>query len=671
MKKKALSTIAAILAAASMLTSSVSAEGSSFLMGLSKTAAEERTETASYTKPMTNSTTSARYKAFVAAKPADLRKSTDRWGCSTLAWSPVTDAVLYYVYRKDGTSFKLVGKTVNTFYQEIKDWSYDVPAGTYYVRAVTYNYNDKRVMSKKSDQCVVESVPYYGYDDYDDDVEDGGYYEEEAVADYDTASESVDSVSAVEDGINYLAGDEPYDDLSNEEYTHYDVDGFKKASDTPLSTFSADVDTASYANVRRLATTGSRITADAVRIEEMLNYFDYNYQQPSKSQFTLTYEYSDCPWNKDAKLLMLGLQAKDLEKEPASNLVFLVDVSGSMYSQDKLPLLVESFKKLMNETTKNDRISIVTYSGIEKAVISGARGNMKNCISDIAEALYADGSTNGEAGINMAYEIAKNNYIKNGSNRVILATDGDLNVGISDKDELSKFITEKRETGVYLTVLGFGTGNIKDNKMEALAKDGNGNYHYIDCAAEATKVLVDERKKTLVTVADDVKIQVEFNPTLVDSYKLIGYDGRKLNNEDFSNDAKDAADMGAGQSVTVLYEIIPAKTAANTLQYQTSKNNTTDICTMKVRFKNPGETKSVQKKYTVKASAYLKYSKTDIRFRFATCVAEAAMALKGEKSYGDVSVANAKKRFEKLTEAELKTIGYSDDFGMLLSYLKS
>ena len=669
MKKKALSTVAAILAAASLLTASASADGS-VLLALSKSVTAERTETRTYTTPMTNSTTSARYKAFVSSKPEGLTKGNDRWGDSVLRWEPVKDAVLYYVYRKEGTSFKLVGKTVNNFYQEVSAWSYEIPAGTYFVRAVTYNYNDKRIMSAKSEKYTVKNEPIYYYDDEDPDT--ALEYESDDAYNAGAYPVPVNSIDATEDGLNYLVDEPyiPYDELSDEEYSHYDVDGFKKASDTPLSTFSADVDTASYANIRRLATDGNRITEDAVRIEEMLNYFDYNYVQPSKGTFSLTYEYSDCPWNKDAKLLMLGLQAKDLEKEPASNLVFLVDVSGSMYSKDKLPLLVESFKKLMNETTKNDRISIVTYSGCENAVISGARGNMKNCISDIADALYADGSTNGEAGINMAYEIAKKNYIKNGSNRVILATDGDLNVGISDKDELSKFITEKRDTGVYLTVLGFGTGNIKDNKMEALAKDGNGNYHYIDCAAEATKVLVDERKKTLVTVADDVKIQVEFNPTLVDSYKLIGYDGRKLNNEDFTNDKKDAADMGAGQSITVLYEIIPAKKAANTLAYQTSKNNTTDVCTMKVRFKKPGQSNSLQSKYIVKAKEYLKYAKTGIKFRFATCVAEAAMALKGDGTYGDVSLESAKKRFNKLTSAELATIGYSDDFASLLELLK-
>jgi Ca-activated chloride channel family protein len=341
-----------------------------------------------------------------------------------------------------------------------------------------------------------------------------------------------------------------------------------------------------------------------------------------------------------------------------------------MYSQDKLPLVVESLKKLTAEMTKKDRISIVTYSGQEKVVISGARGNMRNCIGELADTLVASGCTNGEAGINMAYDIAARNYITDGSNRVILATDGDLNVGISDKDELSEFISRKRGSGIYLTVLGFGTGNLKDDRMEALAKDGNGNYHYIDCAEEASKVLVDERKATLITVADDVKLQVEFNPALVDSYRLIGYDGRRLANEDFTNDAKDAADIGAGQSITVMYEIIPAKNGTDNLRYQTQTGNKTDICTLKCRYKKPGTEKSKEFSVTVKAKDYCKYSETGIRFRFAACVTEVAMALRGEKSYGDVSVKAAKARFDKLSGDELAKIGWSEDFGMLLENLR-
>ncbi|MBQ4486955.1 MAG: DUF3520 domain-containing protein, partial [Oscillospiraceae bacterium] len=318
------------------------------------------------------------------------------------------------------------------------------------------------------------------------------------------------------------------------------------------------------------------------------------------------------------------------------------------------------------EMSSDDRISIVTYSGVENVIVSGAKGNMKNCISDIADSLIASGCTNGEKGINMAYEIAEDNYIKDGNNRVILATDGDLNVGITDKDELSKFIEKKRDTGVYLTVLGVGTGNLKDNKMEALAKDGNGNYYYIDCVNEAQKVLVDERRSTLFTVADDVKFQVEFNPEVVDSYRLIGYEGRRLENEDFENDAKDAADVGAGQSVTVMYELIPANGSADRLKYQKSAGNKTDVCTLKIRYKKPGETKSLLSKMTVTSDKYLPYKDTGVRFRFATCVTETAMALRGDTDYGKISISNAKKRFDALTKDELSYIGYSDDFGKLI-----
>ncbi len=669
-RRRLISAIAAFTAAASMLTSVSYAENVSILNALNDLIFGAGNETPqktqnSYTTPMTTSTTSARYKAFVAAKPTNL-KTSGSWYGTEIVWSPVKDALLYYVYKLEGKSYKLFAKTADNRV-EVGD------GGTYYIRAVTYNYNDKRVMSKRSDKIeVVPEDSGWWYDDYEveeasvnsvagatydtDAVDDDGYYDE---GDYDGGA--VDSVYK-EDSLP---------ELDNEDYSHYDIDGFKKASQTPLSTFSADVDTASYANVRRLANDGYNIPADAVRIEEMLNYFDYNYKKPSKSKFNVHYEYTDCPWNDEAKLLFMGIQAKELEKEPNSNLVFLIDVSGSMYSKDKLPLVKEALKKLSREMTKNDRISIVTYSGHEQVLVSGAYGNMVNCISDLADSLEADGCTNGEAGINMAYDIAKQNYIKDGSNRVIMATDGDLNVGISDKDKLSMFIAEKRDSGVYLTILGFGTGNLKDDKMEALAKDGNGNYHYIDCAAEATKVLVDERKKTLVTIADDVKIQVEFNPTLVDSYKLIGYDGRKLNNEDFDNDKKDAADMGAGQSITVMYEIIPAKSgSSSSLTYQTSNGNKTDICSLRIAYKEPGAKKSTKVGVKIKASAYLKYSKTGIRFRFASCVAETAMALRNEESYGSVSIENAKKRFEKLTEKELATIGYSDDFAALLEMLK-
>jgi len=665
---KILRKITALTAAAAVACSAVPASAAGFsdyIAYLSSSVSSGKTVStaARYVTPMNVNRSSARYKNFIAAKPT-LRQSESYYWSTAIEWTPVTDALLYYVYGKVDGRYKLLAKTTDTSYD-----AYD--GGLYFVRAVTYDYNDKRIMSKISNKITVEYK--YDYDDYWLYDEEEKYY---AVPSSISASglnyAPAVEAEAVEDGAYYYDGDDEFDDgfweweYDNEEYSKYEADGFRSAAQTPLSTFSADVDTASYANARRMATSGNKITADAVRIEEFLNYFDYDYIQPTKGNFSVTYEYTDCPWNKDAKLLMLGVQAKDVEKEPNSNLVFLIDVSGSMYSQDKLPLVVESLKKLTNEMTNQDRISLVTYSGEEKVLISGARGNMKNCISELADTLEASGCTNGEAGINMAYDIAARNYIKNGSNRVILATDGDLNVGISDKDELSEFIAKKRESGVYLTVLGFGTGNLKDNKMEALAKDGNGNYHYIDCASEASKVLVDERKATLITVADDVKLQVEFNPTLVDSYKLIGYDGRRLNNEDFTNDEKDAADMGAGQSITVMYEIIPAKTTGTSLQYQTTTGNKTDICTLKCRYKKPGAASASQFSVAVKASAYCKYAKTGIKFKFAACVCETAMALRNDKTYGNVSIKNAKTRFDKLDPDELAKIGYSDDFALFL-----
>ena len=662
-------TIAALTTAAAVAVSAVPASAAGFSQIAARYTAASETNTAvsanKYVTPMTVNRASRRYKNFVAAVP-EIRADREWYYSTTISWSPVTDALLYYVYGKIDGRYSLVGKTSDTEFETEKE-------GIYFIRAVTYDYNDKRIFSKLSNKLTVDLSERAYYDSGDEAaVEEEYSYSIIPNAISDAAIQTVDNSAVYSEtaepdgGANFIYDAPEYD---NEEYTKYAVDGFRSALQTPLSTFSADVDTASYANARRMILSGGKVTPDSVRIEEFLNYFDYDYVQPTKGNFSVTYEYTDCPWNKSAKLLMLGVQAKDVEKEPDSNLVFLVDVSGSMYSKDKLPLVVESLKKLTNEMTRNDRISIVTYSGQEKVIVSGARGNMKNCIGELADTLEAYGCTNGEAGINMAYDIAARNYLKDGSNRVILATDGDLNVGISDKDKLSEFIAKKRDTGVYLTVLGFGTGNLKDDRMEALAKDGNGNYHYIDCASEASKVLVDERKATLITVADDVKLQVEFNPALVDSYRLIGYDGRRLANEDFTNDQKDAADMGAGQSITVMYEIIPAKSSGTSLQYQTSTGNKTDICTLKCRYKEPGKSSSSQFSVTVKAKNYCKYADTGMRFKFAACVCETAMALRGDKSYGSVSVKNAKARFDRLDTDELAKIGYSDDFAVLLEDL--
>ncbi len=351
-----------------------------------------------------------------------------------------------------------------------------------------------------------------------------------------------------------------------ETYAPVTESGFILTADQPLSTFSADVDTASYANVRRMLREGSEVPHDAVRIEEMINYFSYDYPAPTDGNpLSVTTELYDCPWNEDNALLLVGLQAEkiDLSDRKPMDLVFLIDVSGSMYSADKLPLVQRAVSMLAEELDARDRISIVTYAGSDSVVLEGVPGDQTAAISDAIYSLTASGSTNGEQGIQRAYEIAEANYIEGGIDRVILMTDGDLNVGISDPDALTKLVEEKRESGVSLSVLGFGTGNIRDDNMEALADHGNGNYAYIDTPLEARKVLVQEMGGTLYTVAKDVKLQMAFDPDYVEGYRLIGYENRLLEAEDFENDAVDAGEIGSGHSVTALYELVMDKTAAD------------------------------------------------------------------------------------------------------------
>ena len=349
---------------------------------------------------------------------------------------------------------------------------------------------------------------------------------------------------------------------NTEEYSKWEEQGFYSVMKAPLSTFAADVDTASYSNLRRLIKSGyelDELPQGAVRIEEMINYFSYDYNAPKGMEpFGVTTQISTCPWNDDAELVMIGLKTEDIDysQAPASNLVFLLDVSGSMYSDDKLPLLKESFGLLAKNLTKKDRVSIVTYAGDDRIVLDGVRGNETEKIKKALDSLEAGGGTNGSKGIETAYKLAEENYIKGGNNRVILATDGDLNIGLTSEEELEGLIIEKKKSGIFLSVLGFGTGNIKDNKMETLADKGNGNYAYIDSLREANKVLVEEMSATLLTICKDVKFQVEFNPAVVTSYRLLGYENRALDKEDFNDDTKDAGEIGAGHSVTALYEIM-------------------------------------------------------------------------------------------------------------------
>ena len=379
--------------------------------------------------------------------------------------------------------------------------------------------------------------------------------------DIDFMSEAV--MSQYEEVANGLMVDEPYaPDFNTEEYAALKEQGFVSAATRPLSTVSADVDTASYANLRRMLRDGwtaEEIDTGAVRIEEMLNYFAYDYATPRGDDlFGVTVHVGDCPWNDQTKLVTLGFATAPeatAVAEKGSNLVFLVDVSGSMDSPDKLGLLKDAFGELVSHLGKNDRVSIVTYAGGEEVVLEGARGDQEGKIMRAIRRLRAEGSTNGEAGLQKAYEVARRNYIEGGVNRIVMASDGDLNVGMTSESDLHDYVDQQRETGVYLSVLGFGSGNYKDNKMETLADHGNGSYHYIDCVEEAERVLGERLTANLVPLADDVKVQVEFNPATVKGYRLIGYENRAMADEDFRNDEKDAGDVGPGAQFTVAYEV--------------------------------------------------------------------------------------------------------------------
>ena len=449
---------------------------------------------------------------------------------------------------------------------------------------------------------------------------------------------------------------------NDEEYNYISENGYTAVSSAPLSTFSADVDTASYTNVRRMIDNGSDVPPDAVRIEEFINYFDYDYTDPADGEpFAVHTELSDCPWNDETELLMVGINTKGfdavLDERPAMNLVFLIDVSGSMYDDNKLPLVQKSFSMLTDNLTAADRVSIVTYAGSDEVVLEGADGNDRKKILRAINDLEAGGSTAGAAGINTAYDIAQKYFIDGGNNRVILATDGDLNVGLSSESELTRLIEEKRESGVFLSVLGFGTGNYKDNRLEALADYGNGNYSYIDSEKEAKKVLVDEMSGTLFTVAKDVKFQLEFNPANVKGYRLIGYENRVMAAEDFNDDTKDAGEIGAGHSVTVLYEIVLADSkmelGESKLKYASDSEGVMgdELLTVNIRYKEPEGSESKLLTYPVNKSLYSDKMSADMNF--ASCVAEFGMLLRNSRYIGDVTY--------KDVSAQLSKYDYSDD----------
>ena len=458
---------------------------------------------------------------------------------------------------------------------------------------------------------------------------------------------------------------------SDEEYSGLVENKFFEAKKDALTTFSIDVDRAGYSNVRRILNANILPPKDAIRIEEMINYFEYDYPQPtaeSKDPVTINTEYTDSPWNPGLKLMKIGIQAKKVEtdKLAASNLVFLIDVSGSMQDQNKLPLVKKGFGLLIDQLREQDRVSIVVYAGAAGMILPSTSGKEKGKIKDALEKLEAGGSTAGGEGIKLAYKMAEENFIKDANNRVILASDGDFNVGVSSEEDLKKLIEQKREKGVFLSVLGFGMGNYKDNKMEVLADKGNGNYAYIDNIQEAQKVFVNEFGGTLFTVAKDVKLQLEFNPAFVKAYRLIGYENRMLQNEDFNDDKKDAGEMGSGHTVTALYEIVPTGVESqylktiDKLKYQKTEEKypsnlvkSEEVLTVKLRYKLPDGNKSQLMEKAVNNES-IAFNHASENFIFAASVAEFGLILRDSEYKGLAS-------FEHVIESAKKAKGLDDE----------
>lgn len=440
-----------------------------------------------------------------------------------------------------------------------------------------------------------------------------------------------------------------------EEYGSYKENRFLSAKEQALSTFSLDVDAASYGNMRRMINMGQKPPKDAIRVEELINYFSYDYPKPiGKDPVSINTETSICPWDATHRLVKIGVKAREIPSDnlPASNFVFLLDVSGSMDVPNKLELVKSSIKLLTNNLRKTDRVAIVVYAGAAGVVLESTEGTDKQKIMEAVESLHAGGSTAGGAGIQLAYKIAERNFIENGNNRIVLCTDGDFNVGVSSNNELESLIESKRKTGVYLTVLGYGMGNYKDNKLQILAEKGNGNHAYIDNIQEANKVLVNEFGSTMYTVAKDVKIQVEFNPAQVNAYRLIGYESRLLNKEDFNDDTKDAGELGSGHTVTALYEIIPAGVkntygGVDNLKYQTNNNttnnvqpdNSSELLTVKLRYKLPKSDSSNKMEVPVLMSDINKKPSADFKFIMAVSMFGQLLResdFKGNSSYDKV-----------------------------------
>ena len=518
---------------------------------------------------------------------------------------------------------------------------------------------------KRNNEEVKHTVEYeYSHEN--------GEREEEAEVIYESPSmESAEMSAVMEDGYYIEAcPDEPgfEGEYNTNEYDDLAENSWLSVKTAPLSTFAADVDTASYSHLRNNIVNGYEVPASSVRIEEMINYFHYDYDDPKKGEkFAVYTEYADCPWNEDTKLVLISLNTEDIDftEAPDSNIVFLIDTSGSMFDVNKLPLVQQSLCMLTENLTEKDRVSIVTYAGSDTVVLEGARGDDYYTISTAIEQLEAGGSTNGSAGIETAYEIAEEYFIKGGNNRVILCTDGDLNVGVTSEGELEKLISEKKKGGVYLSVLGFGYGNYKDDKLETLADKGNGNYAYIDSIFEAKRALVDEMGATMVTVAKDVKLQVEFNPENVKGYRLIGYENRTMAAEDFSDDTKDGGEMGAGHTVTAIYEVALTDSDFEInepdLKYDNDENGDkttgdnfkkSELFTVNVRYKEPDEDESKLNSYVCTFDDYSKKGSDNLRW--AAAVAAYGMYLKDSEYMGNTDK-------ELVLELAKSVSGWEDD----------
>ena len=463
---------------------------------------------------------------------------------------------------------------------------------------------------------------------------------------------------------------------NTEAYSHLEENPFFEAARAPLSTFSIDVDTASYSNTRRFLKDGQLPPKDAVRIEELVNYFSYDYPQPvGDAPFSVTAEISEAPWNPSHRLVHIGLQGKRIATEdmPPANLVFLLDVSGSMNDERKLPLVKSAMRMLAEQMTARDRVAMVVYAGSSGLVLPATSGDRKGEILAAIDRLEAGGSTNGGEGIQLAYKIAQENFIKNGVNRVILATDGDFNVGVTSEGDLVRLIEEKRQSGVFLSVLGFGTGNVKDSTMEKLADKGNGNYAYIDSLGEARKVLGEQIGGTLFTIAKDVKIQVEFNPKQAAAYRLIGYENRLLRDQDFNDDTKDAGEIGAGHTVTALYEVVPfgqkfENPGIDPLKYQqpvqsSEMANSNELMTVKLRYKEPAQEQSKLVSVSL-ADSKAKLTSASENFKFASAVAAFGMLLRDSKYKADASYNKVLELARASTGADAQ--GYRSEFIQLV-----